>query len=195
MQKMLIWTTTMGVLMLLQTPLLNVLNVSKIEFLRGLIPENVLAQETPTPQPSVSPSPVPEVEETPAPNPPTPTPTPQPSPTGAPPTSTPNTMLLDQQGELQEGDKVLPSDKSLYDEYTFDGQQGQQITISLESSEFDTYLAVYTPDNQLLQEHDDINQNNSNSQITVTLPKTGTYRVIVNAYDSKGKGKYLLKVQ
>ncbi|MBE9145728.1 hypothetical protein IQ236_21295, partial [Planktothrix mougeotii LEGE 06226] len=58
MQKMLIWTTTMGVLMLLQTPLLNVLNVSKIEFLRGLIPENVLAQETPTPQPSVSPSPV-----------------------------------------------------------------------------------------------------------------------------------------
>ncbi|CAD5984469.1 hypothetical protein PCC9214_05267 [Planktothrix tepida] len=192
MQKMLIWTTTMGVLVFLQTPLLNVLNISKIEPWRGLIPENVLAQETPTPQPSVSPSPVPEVEETPAPN---PTPTPQPSPTETPPTPTPNPILLDKQGELQEGDKVLPSDKSLYDEYTFEGQQGQQVTISLESSEFDTYLAVYTPDNQLLQEHDDINQNNSNSQITVTLPKTGTYRVIVNAYDSKGKGKYLLKVQ
>ena len=83
----------------------------------------------------------------------------------------------------------------MYDEYTFNGQQGQQITISLESSEFDTYLAVFTPDNELLQEHDDIDQNNSNSQITMTLPKTGTYRVIVNAYDSKGKGKYLLKVQ
>lgn len=181
----------MGVLALIQTPLLDSLKVSNSTVWRSVTPENVVAQETPTPQPSENP--VPEGGETPSPNTPTPTPTPQPSPEATPPTS--NTILLDQQGELKEGDKILPSDNSLYDEYTFEGKQDQQVTISLQSSEFDTYLAVYTPNDELLQEHDDIDQNNSNSQITVTLPKTGTYRVIVNAYDSKGKGKYLLKVQ
>jgi len=192
MQKMLIWTTTMGVLVLSQTPLLDVLKVSDSSLLNGLTLEKAVAQETPTPQPSVSPTP--EVEATPTPTEtPTPTPTPEPSPEATPPAPSPT--LLDEKGELKDGDQVLSSDQSLYDEYTFDGKQGQQITISLESSEFDTYLAVFTPDNELLQEHDDIDQNNSNSQITVTLPKTGTYRIIVNAYDSKGKGKYLLKVQ
>ncbi|WRH68598.1 MAG: PPC domain-containing protein [Planktothrix sp. GU0601_MAG3] len=97
--------------------------------------------------------------------------------------------------KLKEGDQVLASDKSLYDEYTFEGKEGQQITISLESSEFDAYLALFNSDNELLQEHDDISQTNSNAEITITLPKTGTYRVIVNAYDSKGRGKYLLKIK
>ncbi len=104
-------------------------------------------------------------------------------------------LILNEQGELGEGDSVLASDNSLYDEFTFDGTEGQEITITLESSEFDTYLAIFTPDNKLLEEHDDISQNDSNSQITVTLPAAGTYRVIVNSYDDKGKGKYLLKVK
>jgi hypothetical protein len=102
---------------------------------------------------------------------------------------------LETEGELKEGDQVLASDGSLYDEHTFEGKEGQQITISLESSEFDPYLALFNSENELLQEHDDISQTNANAEITITLPKTGTYRVIVNAYDSKGKGKYLLKVK
>lgn len=186
MQKMLIWTTTMGILVFTQAPLLGVLKVSNANALNL---DKLMVQATPNPEPS--PSPIPPVEETPSPEiiPPTPEPSTETEP------SEPSATLLDEAGVLETGDKILSSDQSLYDEYTFNGQQGQQITISLESSEFDTYLAVFTPDNELLQEHDDIDQNNSNSQITITLPKTGTYRVIVNAYDSKGKGKYLLKVQ
>lgn len=186
MQKMLIWTTTMGILVFTQAPLLGVLKVSNANALNL---DKLMVQATPNPEPS--PSPIPQVEETPSPE--TLPPTPEPSTETEP--SEPSATLLDEAGVLETGDKILSSDQSLYDEYTFNGQQGQQITISLESSEFDTYLAVFTPDNELLQEHDDIDQNNSNSQITITLPKTGTYRVIVNAYDSKGKGKYLLKVQ
>ena len=83
----------------------------------------------------------------------------------------------------------------MYDEYSFEGKQGQEVTISLDSSEFDTYLAIFTPDNKLLEEHDDISQSNSNSQITVTLPSDGTYRVIVNSYDDKGRGKYNLTIK
>ncbi|MGL6136127.1 MAG: PPC domain-containing protein, partial [Planktothrix sp.] len=109
--------------------------------------------------------------------------------------STPTPLLLEKQGELKEGDQILASDSSLYDEHTFEGKEGQQITISLESPDFDPYLALFNSENELLQEHDDISQTNANAEITITLPKTGTYRVIVNAYDSKGKGKYLLKVK
>ena len=192
MRSMLIWTTTMGVFAVLQTPLLDVIKVSNSYPLRGLVLEKVLAQETPNPQPSASPE-LP-VEETPSPSPiPSPLPSPPPSTIPTPPASAP--LLLEEQGELKEGDQVLASDKSLYDEYTFEGKEGQQITISLESSEFDPYLALFNSENELLQEHDDISQTNANAEITITLPKTGTYRVIVNAYDSKGKGKYLLKIK
>ena len=198
MQQMLIWTTIMGVLAWLQTPLLDILKVSNSDSLGGLGLEKVVAQETPNSQPSASPVP----QETPSPTTaPTPSPVPQetPSPTATPspvPSPEPPTpLLLEKQGELKEGDTFLASDQSLYDEYTFEGKEGQQITISLESSAFDTYVALFNSDNELLQEHDDISQTNSNSEITITLPKTGTYRVIVNAYDSKGKGKYLLKIK
>lgn len=102
--------------------------------------------------------------------------------------------VLVYRGTLESGDSVLASDKSLYDEYTFEGKAGQRVSILLESSDFDTYLAVFTPNGELWQEHDDISNNNSNAQITVTLPTTGTYRVIVNAYNSQEKGRYTLKI-
>lgn len=192
MRQLSIWATTFGVIATFQLLLPALFNADSLH-------ERAVAQESPAPTTTPSPSPEPAASPTPEATPtPETTPTPAPSPDASPapvPTPQEGSTLLNQQGELQTGDSVLASDGSLYDEYTFDGEEGQQITITLESSEFDTYLAVFTPDNKLLQEHDDINQNNSNSQITVTLPVSGTYRVIVNAYDSKGKGKYLLKVQ
>ena len=104
-------------------------------------------------------------------------------------------LILDAQGELVDGDQLLESDNSLYDEYTFEGEEGQSVTVTLESSQFDTYLAIFTPDDKLLEEHDDVSQTDSNSEITVTLPTTGVYRVIVNSYDSKGRGTYNLKIR
>ena len=159
---------------------------------KGVQVDNILAQETPSPEPAPEPAP-----ETPSPKPsPTPSPTPSPSPTPAPAEAPESSnFILNEQGELGEGDSVLASDSSLYDEYSFEGKQGQEVTISLDSSEFDTYLAIFTPDNKLLEEHDDISQSNSNSQITVTLPSDGTYRVIVNSYDDKGRGKYNLTIK
>ena len=154
-----------------------------------------------TPEPAETPTPAttPEPMETPSPERPS-APTEQPveeemptKPSEEP--TEPTELILDTQGALEEGDQVLESDNSLYDEYTFDGEEGQSVTVTLESSDFDTYLAVFTPDNTLLDEHDDVSQTNSNSAITVTLPTTGTYRVIVNSYDSKGRGSYNLKIR
>ena len=103
-------------------------------------------------------------------------------------------VILQQKGILSDGDLVLPSDQSIYDEHTFEGTGGQVVFITLESPSFDTYLAVFSPTNELLGENDDVDRDNKNSQLTITLPITGQYRVIVNSYDKTGRGEYDLRV-
>ncbi|MEG4519218.1 pre-peptidase C-terminal domain-containing protein [Microcoleus sp. AT9b-C5] len=136
---------------------------------------------------------------------PNPSPSPQSSPTQSPtiePRPSPNAgsskVILEQNGELTPAkSSVLPSDSSLYDEYTFEGTQGQKVVVTVESTEFDTYLAIFNSQGELLAENDDATQQNSNSELTVTLSANGRYRVIVNAYDPppKGRGKYSLTVR
>jgi len=104
-------------------------------------------------------------------------------------------FILRQQGVLGSGASVLPSDGSLYREYTFPGRAGQSVTINLASPDFEPYLALLDPTDQVIGENDTAGQRNTNAMLTVTLPRTGTYRVIVNAYDRRGRGRYLLTVR
>jgi serine protease Do len=90
---------------------------------------------------------------------------------------------------------VLPSDGSLYKEYDFQGRAGQAVTIELASPDFDTYIALLDANGQLISENDDASENDPNSTLTVTLPRSGVYRVIVNAYDKRGRGRYLLTIR
>ena len=154
----------------------------------------ILAQDTSSPEAEATP-----LLET------TPTPEASPIPENTPtidtspiPENTPSTqeqeVILQEKGTLSDGDLVLPSDESVYDEYTFEGSGGQVITVTLESPDFDTYLAVFSPTDELLGEHDDINKKNTNSELTITLEITGKYRVIVNSYDKTGRGEYNLQV-
>lgn len=115
--------------------------------------------------------------------------------TNLPPSQRIGELILSEQGSLDEEDSVLPSDGSLYDDYTFDGQAGQSISIRLESGEFDPYLAIFTPNGRLLAENDDASRSTKNAAITVTLPVAGRYRVVVNAYDNTGRGQYSLTVR
>jgi hypothetical protein len=102
--------------------------------------------------------------------------------------------LLEAEGLLSQSSRTL-QDGSLYEEHTFYGTAGQTVTISLESNEFDTYLILVGPSDQVVGENDDASSSTLNSSLTVTLPVTGTYRIIANAYDSSGRGQYLLTVR
>lgn len=104
-------------------------------------------------------------------------------------------VILREQGVLGENSQVLQQDGSLYDEYQFQGRQGQRVTISMESSEFDTYLLLVDPNGQLVDQNDDGSEGSTNSQLVVTLPANGIYTVIANAYDSAGRGRYTLTVR
>jgi S1-C subfamily serine protease len=107
----------------------------------------------------------------------------------------PSRAILREEGALVAGAAVLPSDNSLYREYTFEGRAGQSVTISLESRDFDPYVALFGPDGKLVAENDDENDSTKNSFLSLTLRATGRYRVIVNAYDASGRGRYTLTVR
>ncbi|OAB61764.1 peptidase S1 [Leptolyngbya valderiana BDU 20041] len=104
-------------------------------------------------------------------------------------------LLLQERGQLQAGDLVLPEDGSLYDVYRFEGREGQTVTVTLESPDFDTYLLLLSEAVRPIAQNDDIGPGNTNSALQVRLPYTGTYFVWVNAYDNTGRGRYELTVR
>ena len=122
--------------------------------------------------PTVSPSPAPDLE----------------------PTTEQDEAFLEEEGVLNPGDLTL-SDGSLYKQYVFDGEEGQAVTISMVSNEFDTYLILVDPEGEMLAQNDDVSEANRNSEISITLPETGTYLVIANAYDSTGQGNYSITIR
>lgn len=163
---------------------------------------SVLAQASPEPSPSPSVSP------SPRPLPPSPRPLP-PSPS---PSASPSSVILEKDGELSPtNSSVLEIDGSLFDQYSFDGRQGQNVTITLESPDFDTYLALFDSTGKLIEEADDmgdscnyqdettkkdfISKGLCNSRLSITLPATGNYKVIVNGRDKTDRGKYTLTIR
>lgn len=107
----------------------------------------------------------------------------------------PGRIVLREQGTLEEGDEIMSSDGSLYDLYPLQGSQGQSVRINLESEDFDTFLAIIDSDNQIIDQNDDIDDTNTNSVLVIVLPRDGTYYIVVNSYDSEGRGVYRLIVE
>ena len=99
-----------------------------------------------------------------------------------------------EEGTLEDGDRVIAEDGSFYDFYPIEGKAGDSFTIYLESDDFDAFVALVDSNGKTIGENDDISQEDSNSQVEVTLPEDGVYNVIVNTYDEDGTGKYVLTV-
>ena len=103
-------------------------------------------------------------------------------------------LKLVERGALEDGDRTIPEDGSFYDSYPLEGKSGDSLTIHLESDEFDPFVALIDDKGNIIEQNDDISEENSNSEIKVTIPEDGAYNVIVNAYDEGGKGKYILTI-
>lgn len=101
--------------------------------------------------------------------------------------------LLDVTGTLDASDLVLP-DGSFYDEHPFAGEAGQELTITLESDVFDTYLWLLDADDNVVADNDDADDSTLNSAFTVTLPADGTYRAIANSLEGNQLGTYRLTI-
>ena len=95
-------------------------------------------------------------------------------------------------GQLEAGDAAL-SDGEYSDVYSFDAQAGQAVRIELSSSEFDTYLAVMTPSDDVFQ-NDDFEGSTSRSVVEFVVPETGNFRIVATSYESGETGDYALSI-
>lgn len=93
------------------------------------------------------------------------------------------------QNLLQEQGTIRPAQN----EYSFSGTEGQMVTISMTSSEFDTVLELLGPNDQQVAFNDDYGRT-LNSRIIVTLPTTGEYKVLARSYSGQG-GTYSIVVR
>lgn len=106
-----------------------------------------------------------------------------------------NEIILQERGTLGPNSQIWPEDNSLFEEYQFYGTQGQTVTITMESTEFDTYLMLFDEGWRILAQNNDTSAQNTDSMLVLTLPYTGTYRVIANALDDRGRGRFQLTVR
>lgn len=91
--------------------------------------------------------------------------------------------IFQQQGEL----------RPMQQEYTFSGRAGQAVTISLTSPDFDTLVVLVDPSGSELATNDDYARS-LNSTIVITLPSSGTYKVLARSFSGQG-GNYTVTVK
>ncbi|MEM2126207.1 MAG: pre-peptidase C-terminal domain-containing protein, partial [Candidatus Methanosuratincola sp.] len=82
------------------------------------------------------------------------------------------------------------------DRYLFSGNAGQRIAISLDSSDFDTYLYLLDSNNSVIAQDDDggpgLNSRIPPGSGFFSLPYTGTYVIEVTSYSGGATGTYSL---
>jgi hypothetical protein len=90
---------------------------------------------------------------------------------------------------------ALLTDGSSFDAYTFEGRAGESIEISMESTDFDAFLALGVLGSDSVVARDDDSGNDSNALIVVRLPRTGRYVVLANSYGRDATGAYTLGIR
>lgn len=95
-------------------------------------------------------------------------------------------------GSLDDGDATRDFGE-LYDPYSFEAQEGQQVAVRMEGTEgLDTYLVVRSPSG-MEWTNDDFDGANV-SQISLVAGEAGTWDVWASAFSSEGRGSYTLDV-
>lgn len=96
-------------------------------------------------------------------------------------------VILQERGQLGPGSNTL-QDGSYYNEYRFSGQAGQEVTVRMVGS-FEPFLVVFdADDNPIAQNRGDGTA--EPAEVVLTLPHSGTYRIIANAYYPGEGGSY-----
>jgi len=103
-------------------------------------------------------------------------------------------LLLDRKGRLTDQSPTLQQDGTRYDMVSFTGRAGQVVQITMTSTDFHPYLLLYSPDQKLLKEHNGL-PDRQRAVVQVRLPTSGTYRVVANTFDRRGKGEYQIVIK
>jgi len=106
-------------------------------------------------------------------------------------------ILLRQSGRLEPGDRVFEADSSFYDTYNFTSRAGQAIHISLAELDFEAFLALLDANGVQIASSDTSHgaEADSTPELTLTLPTSGLYTIVVNGRDRAAQGSYALTVR
>ena len=101
-------------------------------------------------------------------------------------------------GSLATSDCVFSGTTRYVDVYNFSGTAGQQIAVSLNSANFDTYLYLLNPAVQVIADDDD-GGGSTNSRIPATsgfftLPATGVYAIYATSFSPDNTGSYTISL-
>jgi hypothetical protein len=111
-------------------------------------------------------------------------------------TPRPVTAGAEVSGTLDDSDPVMEDD-SFYDYWSYAGRAGEQLTITMSSEEFDSFMAFGRLNGTTFDEisSNDDGPEGLDSQIQVTLPSDGTYVIRTNSLNGGATGSYTLKVE
>ena len=80
------------------------------------------------------------------------------------------------------------------DIHSFRGEANQTVSIYLESTDFDPVVALLDANAEVMEVNDDLNDKSLNAGLTVTLPDSGEYYLLVTSVEPSGQGTYGLIV-
>lgn len=92
------------------------------------------------------------------------------------------------------GSDCMASDGSRYQLWTFNGTAGDEVTIEMHSTAFDTYLLLLDPDGLPLTDSDDLAHTATDSKMTFTLTANGTWTVVANSLAASKTGDYTISL-
>jgi len=104
-----------------------------------------------------------------------------------------NPPLLSTGAQLSLGERVATQTRiSPGNRIALKGTANQVLNLSLESTDFDTYLILQDSNGEVIGESDD-REGSTNSFLQVTLPETGSYDLIASAFAADATGSYQLQ--
>ena len=98
------------------------------------------------------------------------------------------------EGELVDGDFVLESDDSRYDEYSFEAPAGASIVVVMRSEELEPYLHLLGPDGAQLAHGGAPPGEGGVAELVLVAPRAAVYTVYANALEPSMRGRYELRI-
>lgn len=112
---------------------------------------------------------------------------------GANPSVRPLTAGTRHSSSLDANDPTL-DDGSHVELWAIELQAGQQVTVTMRSSAFDTMLLMMQVDNTSYNaENDDFEEGSTDSRISFRAPATGVYAFLANSYEGGARGNYTIE--
>ena len=107
------------------------------------------------------------------------------------------TVLVGEGALTDDDDQEKTDDGVPFDYFTFSGMEGDSITITLESDDFDTILGLFLVTEEGVEPiavNDNSSETTTNSRVSGSLPSNGAYGVFVTTVD-EGRGNYVVTLE